>query len=291
MKRILYIILLALTSICAMGQTLTVAPVEATAGEDTELSVSISGQSATALQFNLRLPEGVTLSESEVTKGAAAVGHTLNVVPLDNGDRLFILYDMNLNYLKEGELMRIPVKVDDKAQTGNGKLYSVRTATAEAKSYSSADVSFAVTVKGGTSDAPRGDLNGDGEVNMSDVMFLVQKILNGKFPDEGEKTYYWYVGTTKPTVANGTIANAETDVWTNIGTTKPNQIYIESADDYSFPKWYVAIPTEFNFQPYDMTGAELELSAWEDQQDTTTLAGYTIWTLANNDASLKAVFK
>lgn len=184
MKRILYIILLALTSICAMGQTLTVAPVEATAGEDTELSVSISGQSATALQFNLRLPEGVTLSESEVTKGAAAVGHTLNVVPLDNGDRLFILYNMNLNYLKEGELMRIPVKVDDKAQTGNGKLYSVRTATAEAKSYSSADVSFAVTVKGGTSDAPRGDLNGDGEVNMSDVMFLVQKILNGKFPDE-----------------------------------------------------------------------------------------------------------
>ena len=184
MKRILYIILLALTSICAMGQTLTVAPVEATAGEDTELSVSISGQSATALQFNLRLPEGVTLSEREVTKGAAAVGHTLNVVPLDNGDRLFILYNMNLNYLKDGELMRIPVKVDDKAQTGNGKLYSVRTATAEAKSYSSADVSFAVTVKGGTSDAPRGDLNGDGDVNMSDVMFLVNKILNGKFPDE-----------------------------------------------------------------------------------------------------------
>ena len=103
--------------------------------------------------------------------------------------------------------------------------------------------------------------------------------------------YYWYVGTTKPTVVNGTVANAETDVWTNIGTTKPNQIYIESADDYTFPKWYVAIPTEFNFQPYNMTGAELELSAWENQQDTTTLAGYTIWTLANNDASLKAVFK
>ena len=33
-------------------------------------------------------------------------------------------------------------------------------------------------------DALRGDLNGDGEVNMSDVMFLVQRILNGKFPNE-----------------------------------------------------------------------------------------------------------
>ena len=29
-----------------------------------------------------------------------------------------------------------------------------------------------------------GDVNGDGEVDMSDVMFIVNKILNGKFPDE-----------------------------------------------------------------------------------------------------------
>ena len=30
----------------------------------------------------------------------------------------------------------------------------------------------------------RGDVNGDGEVGMADVMFIVNKILNGKFPDE-----------------------------------------------------------------------------------------------------------
>ena len=30
----------------------------------------------------------------------------------------------------------------------------------------------------------RGDLNGDGIVNMPDAMFIVNKILNGKFPDE-----------------------------------------------------------------------------------------------------------
>lgn len=252
MKRILYIILLALTSTCAMGQTLTVAPIEATAGEDTELSVSISGQSATALQFNLRLPEGVTLSESEVTKGAAAVGHTLNVVPLDNGDRLFILYNMNLNYLKEGELMRIPVKVDDKAQTGNGKLYSVRTATAEAKSYSSADVSFAVTVKGGTSDAPRGDLNNDGEVNMSDVMFLVQKILNGKFPDEDQptgSTYYWYVGTDQPTAVNDPvtwrISNSDAGF-----TIQPNVL--------SSDKIWVAYPNTWTLEITDADGYTTE---------------------------------
>ena len=32
--------------------------------------------------------------------------------------------------------------------------------------------------------AVRGDVNGDGEVGMPDVMFVLQKILNGKFPDE-----------------------------------------------------------------------------------------------------------
>ena len=30
----------------------------------------------------------------------------------------------------------------------------------------------------------RGDLNGDGIVSMPDAMFIVNKILNGKFPDE-----------------------------------------------------------------------------------------------------------
>ena len=37
---------------------------------------------------------------------------------------------------------------------------------------------------GGGGEGVRGDLNGDGEVSMPDVMFLVNKIVNGKFPDE-----------------------------------------------------------------------------------------------------------
>ena len=37
---------------------------------------------------------------------------------------------------------------------------------------------------GGSGESVRGDLNGDGEVSMPDVMFLIQRILNGKFPNE-----------------------------------------------------------------------------------------------------------
>ena len=148
MKRILYTLLLVLTSISAMGQTLTVAPVEAIAGEEAELVVTAAGVGGiTALQFNLSLPEGVTFSEGEVTKGAAVNGHTLNVQTLANGDRLFILYNMNLNRFSDGELLRIPVNVIDDAKTGKGSIYTIRTSTIDAVSYSSIASEYTITVK------------------------------------------------------------------------------------------------------------------------------------------------
>ena len=148
MKRILYILLLALISISAIGQTLTVASVEAAAGEETELVVTAADMTnITALQFNISLPEGVTFSESEVTKGAAVNGHTLNVQTLANGDRLFILYNMNLNRFSDGELLRIPVNVIDDAKTGKGRIYAIRTSTIDAVSYSSIASEYTITVK------------------------------------------------------------------------------------------------------------------------------------------------
>ena len=50
--------------------------------------------------------------------------------------------------------------------------------------YENSDVATKdINVGGGTSGI-RGDANNDGTVNMPDVMFIVNKILNGKFPDE-----------------------------------------------------------------------------------------------------------
>lgn len=43
----------------------------------------------------------------------------------------------------------------------------------------------------------RGDLNGDGAITMSDVMYLVQKILNGKFPDEEDTNKSCFEGDNK----------------------------------------------------------------------------------------------
>lgn len=151
--RRLYIIITALTILIvnARAQSLSVTNIEAQTGEETTLVVSLTeGSSMTALQFNLSLPEGVTLTTSGdtygITLGTATDGHTLDVETLSNGDLLFILYNTDQKAFKNGELLRIPLTAGSTATETNGKLYTVRTATADAVSHTCADVSFSMKV-------------------------------------------------------------------------------------------------------------------------------------------------
>lgn len=162
---------LATLVVTANAQSLSVANLEAQEGEQTELVISLAqGTAMTALQFNLSLPEGVTLADGEATLGSAANGYTLSMQTLDNGDHLFILYNMNLNTFKDGELLRIPVKAGSKG-TSNGRLYTIRTATADAVSHTCADVSFSAK------NYELGDVDGDGWVSVNDVVMMISHIL------------------------------------------------------------------------------------------------------------------
>ncbi len=96
----------------------------------------------TALQFNLSLPEGVTIQGNNATIGEATDGHTLCIETLENGDHLFILYSMNLDTFKDGELLRIPINING---DGTTRLYSVRFADTDAVSYAGADAEDIVT--------------------------------------------------------------------------------------------------------------------------------------------------
>ena len=124
--------------VSASAQTLSAQPIEVQTGEQTEMVVSLTGgTSATALQFNLKLPEGISANANNATLGSATDGHTLNVELLDNGDLLFILYSMDLKTFKDGELLRIPINgvLDDDA-----RLYTIRFSSADAVSHSIEDV-------------------------------------------------------------------------------------------------------------------------------------------------------
>jgi len=152
MKRLITtIVTLAAIIADASAQTLSVQPIEVQTGEQTEMVVNLTGgTSATALQFNLKLPEGVTAETSSITLGSATDGHTLCMQTLDNGDQLFILYSIDFKPFKDGELLRIPVTAGSTETTSNGKLYTVRTATADAVSNTCEDAAFVVTIKAPT---------------------------------------------------------------------------------------------------------------------------------------------
>jgi len=176
MKR-LFTMIVALAAIIAYAsaQTLSVQPIEVQTGEQTEMVVNLTGgTSATALQFNLKLPEGVTAETSSITLGSATDGHTLSVQTLNSGDLLFILYSMDLKPFKDGELLRIPVTAGSTETTSSGKLYTVRTATADAVSNTCEEVSFSATVSGAY---VKGDANGDGTVSVTDVTMTISHIL------------------------------------------------------------------------------------------------------------------
>lgn len=98
-----------------------------------EAAINISGASGmTALQFCLQLSAGVTIDTSNATMGEATASHTLCIETLDNGDLLFILYSMDLNTFKNGELLRIPINING---GGTARLYNVRFADTDAVSY------------------------------------------------------------------------------------------------------------------------------------------------------------
>ena len=153
MKQRITSFILALAAIVgnATGQTLSVAPIEAEAGKQTEIVVNANGIAGiTALQFNLSLPEGVSLDENAIAKGSAASSHELSVSTLSSGDRLFVLYDMNLNLLKNGELLRLPITVGSDVGTKTGRITLFRAATPEAVSHACEDAEFTITVQSTT---------------------------------------------------------------------------------------------------------------------------------------------
>ena len=144
--------LVALTAMVGSvsAQTLSIASIEAEAETQTELVVKCAGLGGmTALQFNLSLPEGITLDEAAITKGESANGHELSISTLDSGDRLFVLYSMNLDAIGEGELLRIPVKLGTEVGTFSGNLSTIRTASiadGEAVSHTVEDTTFSIIV-------------------------------------------------------------------------------------------------------------------------------------------------
>ena len=174
------IALLAIAS-SATAQEFTAQPLEAEAGTSTELIVNVAGVGTmTALQFNLELPEGVTIADGNATMGEATDGHTLCMEALDNGDHLFILYSMDLKTFKDGELLRIPVNMNSEASEGIARLYTSRFADTNAESYAAAETESIVTGIPSMEDGK--SKTKDGSIYNLAGQMVNGKLSNGKLP-------------------------------------------------------------------------------------------------------------
>ena len=147
--RIFATIALAIVASQAVAQVISIAPVEDEPGAQTSLTINLSdaGTNITALQFNLSLPDGITLDKANVTKEAAASEHELAVRTLEGGDYLFVLYNMDKKVITQVTLLRLPITLPSMEGKLTGKLTSFCTANTDAMSKKCADALFSITVK------------------------------------------------------------------------------------------------------------------------------------------------
>ena len=77
-------------------------------------------------------------------------------------------------------------------------------------------LSVSAFAQSGNNEPLKGDVNGDGTVDVADIAAIIEIMKNGGGTGE-QTTYYFSVGTTAPTASNYTTANGAT---TNIPATK-----------------------------------------------------------------------
>ena len=134
--------------------------------------------------------------------------------------------------------------------------------------------------------------NADVEFTCTDVMgyhiYKTTELINTQINYTVAQTvYYWYVGKSIPESING-------DGWTLLGTDLSGVSYIQADTsndpDYTFPKFYVVLPTSLNFKPYNADGSKDESALWTSSTWSVNNA-YTLWSLGDNTSDINSRFK
>ena len=120
-----------------------------------------------------------------------------------------------------------------------------------------------VSVKAQSETPLKGDVNGDGKVDVADIVAVIEIMKNNG--GTTETTYYWYVGQTNPltmTEISPIVTDMTSPGWRLIGTTLPtysssNKLWDANnvvTTGSSLAKQYVAIPAESTTCPRDGLG-------------------------------------
>lgn len=143
-------------------------------------------------------------------------------------------------------------------------------------------LSASAFAQSGNNGTLKGDVNGDGVVDVADINAIIQIMKDGGGTGE-ETKYYWYAGQTQPQdmSSNPTVddTNFTVDKWHTLGSTGSTSTTITKriTGGTRGNDWYVAVPTSINLKP---TAGDLSTPdpTW-DNLGTITVneVSYTIW--------------
>ena len=143
------------------------------------------------------------------------------------------------------------------------------------------------------SETVKGDVNGDGVVDVADIAAVIKIMTNN---GDIEKKYYWYVGQENPanmTSISPIVTDNTSPGWRLIGTTIPtytfnNPLYNASVNPIvSNPSkndyWYIALPENSSLSVYDSDDVnQLTNGNWtkESTQFSNNNTKYNIYKIA-----------
>jgi len=158
-------------------------------------------------------------------------------------------------------------------------------------------LSVGAFAQSGTSAPIKGDVNGDGVVDVGDINAIIQIMKNGGGAAVDNNAYFFYVGLEKPTSASNPAANlvgAQQMGWHLIGETitgysASNPVYvggnvnqtINVNPDYDDVDFYVAVPVGLNL--YDGFGTYLTNDFIDTANVTIATHQYNIFKIHNSD--------
>ena len=171
---------------------LSVANVSLAAGDNAPVAIALSNATTNLMgwQCDISLPEGLSLELKANGKPVATLGerfstteHSISSSCLANGDYRFIATSMDgeANPGTSGTLFSVTLKADASLEEGTkltGTIKNIEFNTQDNKKLTFDHVSFVITIASVVS----GDANGDGKVNITDAVAVVDYIL-GNVPE------------------------------------------------------------------------------------------------------------
>ncbi len=177
-------LVLALAGITHATDILKVQDVEVAAGESVTLNIELTNTTTNLMgwQCDISLPEGLTLELKANGKPKATLGerfatteHTISSTVLANGDYRFIATSMDGDLIPgtSGTLFSVTLKADASLAAGtklSGTVKNIEFNTKDNDKQLLSDVTFAVTLSGGTN--PGGGDSGDDPGETSDKLIV-----------------------------------------------------------------------------------------------------------------------